>query len=294
VSSDPDLTLDDLTMLAERRIGVHDVACPICGPDRQTPANRTRRVLRVWLVDEKFGTWSCSRCGWKGEAHAQGRRSVPIEGFRLAREAARVLEQQASIARLKLAHHLWRCRQPIGGTLAARYLREVRGICCQLPATLGFLPARGVHPPSMIAPFGMPCEPEPGRLEIDDAAVLGVHITRLKPDGSGKIADRPKIMIGRCLGTPIVLAPMTDNLGLAITEGIEDGLSIHEATALGTWVAGAASRLPALAEAVPPYADEVSVIADPDPAGKRFAGQLRAALRSRKFRVAVVPLGIAA
>ena len=48
-------------------------------------------------------------------------------------------------------------------------------------------------------------------------------------------------MIGRSTGAPIVLAPLTDALGLAITEGIEDALSVHEATGLGVWAAGSAS-----------------------------------------------------
>jgi phage/plasmid primase-like uncharacterized protein len=294
VIRNPGLTPDDLTLLAAGRIGAHDVACPMCGPDRRTPSNRNRRVLRVWLAGEKFGTWFCVRCGFKGEAHANGGRKVSIDSLRQAREAARMHEQQSAASRLEVALYLWRRRRPIVGTVAERYLREVRGCGGTLPATLGFLPAQGEHPPSMIAPFGMPCEPEPGRLEIDDKAVMGVHITRLKPDGSGKVPDRAKIMIGRCLGSPIALAPMNDNLGLAITEGIEDALSIHEGTGLGAWAAGAASRLPALAEAVPPYADAVSIIADPDPAGQRFAGELRAALRSRQIRAAVVSLGIAA
>ena len=95
----------------------------------------------------------------------------------------------------------------------------------------------------MIAPFGIPREPEPGVLEIDDTAVLGVHLTKLKPDGTGKVPDgAAKIMIGRCVGSPIVLAPINDGLGLAIVEGIEDALSINESIGLGAWAAGAASR----------------------------------------------------
>ena len=34
-------------------------------------------------------------------------------------------------------------------------------------------------------------------------------------------------------GLPIVVAPVNDSLGLAITEGIEDALSVHEATGFG-------------------------------------------------------------
>jgi hypothetical protein len=42
-------------------------------------------------------------------------------------------------------------------------------------------------------------------------------------------------MIGRSIGFPIVLAPVNDGLGLSITEGIEDALSLHQATGLPQW-----------------------------------------------------------
>ena len=62
----------------------------------------------------------------------------------------------------------------------------------------------------------------------------GVHITRLAADGSGKAGtDRDKFMRGLARGSPIVLAPPNDLLGLAITEGIEDALSVYAATGLG-------------------------------------------------------------
>jgi hypothetical protein len=250
--------------------------------------------MRVWLVEERFATWFCARCGSKGEAHAHGGRSASTASLRRVRKATQAHEQQTAANRLQLARSLWRRRQPVPGSVAQRYLRDVRGYGGMVPATLAFLPARGDHPPAMIAAFGMPNEPEPGQLSIDDAAVLGVHLTRLSADGSGKVDDRPKIIIGRCIGSPIVLAPMNDGLGLAITEGIEDALSIHEAAGLGAWAAGAASRLPALAAAVPDYADAVSVIADPDPAGRRFAGELRSALRHRGIGASCISLADAA
>jgi hypothetical protein len=91
----------------------------------------------------------------------------------------------------------------------------------------------------MIAAFGLVSEPEPGLLQIEDAAVQGVHITRLRYDGLGKAGTgRDKFMVGRSIGTPIVLGPPNDLLGLVITEGIEDGLSVHDVTGLETWAAG--------------------------------------------------------
>ena len=84
------------------------------------------------------------------------------------------------------------------------------------------LPARGEYPPSMIAAFGLTDEPEPGLLRIETPNIRGVHLTRLQPDGMGHAG---KIMPGRGHTLPIVLAPVNDGLGLAITEGIEDALS---------------------------------------------------------------------
>ena len=45
------------------------------------------------------------------------------------------------------AQWLWGRRKPIAGTIAEIYLREVRGYRGAIPATLGFLPARGDHRP---------------------------------------------------------------------------------------------------------------------------------------------------
>jgi hypothetical protein len=124
----------------------------------------------------------------------------------------------------------------------------------------------------MIAVFG----------ELDD--VRGVHLTRLAPDGSGKAGTEcDKIMIGRSLGSPVIIAPPNDLLGLAIAEGVEDALSVHAATGLGAWAAGSASRMPALAGAVPHYVDCITVWAHADPAGQRGATELAERLHARGF-----------
>ena len=130
---------------------------------------------------------------------------------------------------------LWRRRQPIVGSVAERYLREARGYEGPIPATLGFLPPWREHPPAMIAALGLATEPEPGIIEIADAEIRAVHLVRLEPDDRSRL---DKITVGRGgLGSPIVVAPLNDGLGLAITEGIEDALSIHLATGLGSWAA---------------------------------------------------------
>ena len=169
------------------------------------------------------------------------------------------------------------------------YLRQARGYGGELPSTLGFLPGQGQNAPALVAAFGLPAESEPGALALDDAAVKAVQLVKLRADGAGKAdVDDSKIIIGQgAMGSPIVLAPPNDLLGLAITEGLEDALSIHEATGLGAWAAGGAVRLPALAAAVPGYIDCVTVIADDDDAGRRYAPELVARLRERGIEATV-------
>jgi len=166
------------------------------------------------------------------------------------------------------ARALWSRRLPIDGTPAETYLRIKRGYPGPIPPTLGYLPAwKPGHRPAMIARFG--------RGELG-----GVHLTLLREDGSDKAdVEKPKRMLGVCKGSPIILAPVNNLLGLAITEGIEDGLSVYESTGLGVWAAGSAGFMQALADVVPGYVEAVSVYAHSDDAGQRgargFAGRLQ-------------------
>jgi hypothetical protein len=184
-----------------------------------------------------------------------------------------------------LASNLWHKSLPISGTPAERYLRECRGYPGPIPATLRYLPPTEKYPPAMIAAFAVAQEPQPGVLSVPPATVHAVHLTRLKPDGSGK-ADvaSPKIILGRsAAGVPIMLAAPNDLLGLAITEGIEDALSIHAATGLGAWAAGCAGRLEPLAPAVPNYIDTVTIYGDGDKSGIDGATALLRRLYARRI-----------
>ena len=180
---------------------------------------------------------------------------------------------------------LWRQRQPIvGGAPPWKYLREARAHAGLIPATLAYLPPRGEQGPAMIAPFGLATEPEAGKLAIADQAVKAVHLTRLLPDGSGRLG---KIMVGKgALGSPICLAPPNDGLALAICEGVEDALSIHAALAIGAWAAGSAPFMPALAANVPRFVEVVHVFGHRD-RGERFARDLFGRLDVLGFEVIV-------
>jgi phage/plasmid primase-like uncharacterized protein len=79
---------------------------------------------------------------------------------------------------------------------------------------------------------------------------------------------------------------MNDLMGLAITEGIEDALTVHQATGLGAWAAGSAGYMLKLVAAVEHLAgreydaspDCITIMADDDDDGRRHARALAAAL----------------
>jgi hypothetical protein len=141
----------------------------------------------------------------------------------------------------------------------------------------------------MIAAFGCAVEHLPGEIMIYDAAVQGVHLTKLKPDGTGKAGtEADKLTIGMANTSPIWLAPVNDLGGLSIAEGIEDALSVHQATGLGAWAAGTAGRLPAMADHIPDYVESVTIMVDADVAGQANADELAKRLDAKDIEVRLV------
>jgi hypothetical protein len=191
------------------------------------------------------------------------------------------------VAHQKASAPVWLQRKPIIGSIAELYLRS-RGITCPLPPTLGFLlPQKPEHHPAMIAAFGLCEEPEPG-LIVPPHHVEAVHLTLLKPDGSGKADVEPKkIIIGSPGNLPIVIAPANDLLAIDIFEGIEDALTVLQTTGLGAWVAGSAGRMPKLADVIPSYIECVTIYGHADKAGQQGAEQLAQALDQRGIEVLI-------
>jgi hypothetical protein len=290
-----DISFDRLHELRRGRFGMVDAPCPLCGPERRSAINRQRKVLRIWCDDPSFATFKCKRCEIEG--YAVDRSTERADPAVIAKARAKAQERQCIEAAdsLKKARWLWSQRKPIIGSIAEKYLRECRRYQGRIPGTLGFLPARGEYHPAMIAAFGMAKEIEPGEIVIYDAAVRGVHLTKLKPDGSGKAGSgADKLTIGISNTSPIMLAPPNDLLGLAIAEGVEDALSVHQATGLGAWAAGTAGRLPAMADCVPDYIEAVTIMVDADPMGEKNAAELATRLDNRGIEVRMVRPGGAA
>jgi Toprim domain-containing protein len=286
------ISFRDIELLTGGRAGVYDVPCPVCGPHKRGASAR-RKVLRIWQNAPGFASYHCVRCPMSGFALAEG--TVPkMDRNEIVRQKteAEARDRADTARQLDKGRWLWRSARPPLGTPAARYL-ESRGLTLGIPATIRFSePRKPDHHPAMVTAFGFPDEPAPGRLYIDDGAVAGVHLTLLKRDGSAKAEVEPdKITIGRCLGAPLVLAPVNDIGGLVIAEGIEDALSAHCATGLGAWAAGGASRLLALADMVPNYTECVTVMMDADQAGRRGSAELATRLMARgiEARLSALP-----
>lgn len=245
--------------------------CPACAPLCKTPIGRSKQVRVVWQRQDGHLVKYCHRC------EDQKTEPKPV-GFVAPKLLVR---RRTEVERAQLAAYLWSRSKPFMGTLANAYLSHVRGIRVRPPATLRFLPSYDQHPPAMIAAFGLTGENEPGRLGKPDH-VCAVHLTLLSGNGLTSLGKR---MVGLPSGVPIALAPPNDGLGLVIAEGVEDALSLHEATGLGAWAAGSAAHMGKLGDAVPDYIECVTLAEDDNKAGQKACHRLGQALLARGFEV---------
>jgi hypothetical protein len=237
-------------------------ACPVCQPERR------RDQSALTLADGKAGLLAhCKKsdCDFREIVAAldlaPGTFTAPNPQEWREAEHQHVAEVEKRTA---AAHRLWRDAEPIGGTLAERYLRG-RGIICQLPGTLRFHRAcchpTGQYFPAMIA-------------HVEGAEGFAVHRTYLRRDGRGKAAVEPaKAMLGTTRGGAVRL---TEGQGpLVVVEGIETGLSLvsglldRPAT---LWAALSTSGMRSLK--LPSVTDQITVASDGDTPGREAANVL--------------------
>ena len=156
----------------------------------------------------------------------------------------------------------WCIAKNIKGTLGEQYFRVHRGITIELPGSLKFIPqmwhSKGVHYPAIIA----------GVLSADKR-FLGIHLIYLDPSTGNKIDDnKPKISFGPVAGGAVKLLPLKDTL--AITEGVEDGLSVLESNpGFAVWACLGTAGLRNVE--IPKTVKEVIIAADNDSAGLKAA-----------------------
>jgi hypothetical protein len=279
-------TLRDYARRLGGDLAGYQVLCP--GPGHG-PRDRSLSVRLSAIAPDGFIAFSHAGDDWKiCRDHVRERLGLAV----LERRAAPLPPVAKGDPEYERRQHekaawLWARRLPLEGSIGERYLRLARGYAGSLPATLGFLPQKDKVTPALIAVFRLAEESEPGVLAAPKT-VASVLLIALKSDGSGKAElEHPKKIIGSPVGLPVVVAPVNDLLGLAICEGLEDALSVYEATGLGAWAAGGAAFLPKLADAVPSYVECVTIYQHDDAAGQAGAAALARSLSDKGVSVSV-------
>ena len=181
---------------------------------------------------------------------------------------------------------LWKSSLPAPGTLVATYL-SMRGITMDIPASLRFLPRHKHQPSGTRWPIMLACV-------TDHAGNLrAIHRTYIAADGKEKSSmEPPKMTLAEVGGYATHLAPAGETL--AVTEGIETGLSVQQATGIPTWAALSAGGISGLILPPLPLAREVLICADHDANGVGQRAADHAAARwlnkGRRVRIALPPV----
>lgn len=185
--------------------------------------------------------------------------------------------------------HTWQGATTDDGRIAA-YLR-FRGLSGDVPSGLRLHPALLCYsdddPPAKLGTYPAMV----AQVVMLEGEVVNLHRTYLSPDGPGK-ADVPKqkklmpaTREGATNGAAIRLAPAGPVL--ALTEGIETGLAVMEATGTPTWSCVAAGFLEKVE--LPPAVRKVQIWGDNDASGRgrEAAEKLAARLRAEGREVSI-------
>lgn len=194
--------------------------------------------------------------------------------------AIREADRQAAQKRARQALTCWQEAQPIEGTPAEVYLREVRLITAALPPWLRFHPACWHGPsarrlPAMVA-------------MVQGVDLPAIHRTFLAPDGLSKASVEPnKMMMGACAGGHVEL--VRSEGPLVICEGIETGLALasgllaHPAT---IWAALSGSGMAAVR--LPASPGRLTIATDGDAAGSKAGSALATQAAAAGWRVSML------
>lgn len=159
-----------------------------------------------------------------------------------------------------IARTFWRRSKPAEGTIVARYL-HARGYDGPIPADLRFLPHTKHTETSTIWPAMIAAVRRSHGGEL-----VAIHRTFIRTDGSGKADVEPdKKTLGPVSGGAVHLSAAGESL--AVSEGVENGLTVLVATGVPTWAALSAAGLRSLLLPPLPFARTVTIAADHDAVG---------------------------
>ena len=279
------ISFEQLYSATQGHLGVVDAICPVCGPDRRSPINRSRKVLRLWCDGPGFISYRCARCEIKGYVlHNASSERCQNDGIRngaraphlpnylkaVSEDTRRVSYKATDDHRADFPLQIWTESISAEHPLLLAYLaRRQLTLPDHHNGVLRFHPncpfGEGMRHPCMIGLFR----------DIETNEPRAIHRTAITPDGR-KIGPKSLGPIGGCA---VKLSP-DENVeqGLTVGEGIETTLagmtlSFRPAWALGS--AGAIARFPLLSGI-----DCLTILVDHDASG---AGQESAMQCSRRW-----------
>jgi putative DNA primase/helicase len=187
----------------------------------------------------------------------------------------------------------FRATQPGGESVARMYLANRQIVLDQWPASLRFSP-RCLRPRDALGNIRAPLPAMVALVERVGSGPVAVHCTYLLPDGSDK-ADLPKNEQRSCFG-PVGGGAVRFGMPhagewLAVSEGVETGLSIAVACSMPAWAALSAGGIENLM--LPPEATHIVICGDHDASGTGERAAHAAAARwlaeGRCVRIAIPP-----
>lgn len=216
--------------------GDYWACCPIHG--EKTPS------FHVTASVNGRGKFKCFGCGASGDIVdlCMAIESVRLDdallrltGQKLEPTAQRFIDREQNAEtdadKRRAALAIWDAGRPFAGSLAETYLRQARGVGGDLSAAelrfhaaapiWGYSPEQSKRCPAMLAAIRKPC-----------GEFLGVHVTYLKADGSGKAdLDPARKVYGAKAGGFIRLGELSDRM--VVGEGIESALAAADVCGRG-------------------------------------------------------------
>jgi putative DNA primase/helicase len=227
--------------------------CPLCDG---------RGTLSLTKFPDGGACIKCFRCD------APMRDLLAALGAQAPTNRARVvLHEVDSVTKAADARRLWNSVKAIEGTMADRYLR-FRMITGDIPVTLrsGYI----THPTAQRGFWAMVAA-----ITTPNRQIVGSHITFVENDRKVNI-EPCRIIRGIARGGAVHLAPIIDGT-LALSEGVETGLSFQILWNIPTWACLSTSGLKTVE--LPPDIERVVIAADNDANSRGQAAAAEAADR---------------